>query len=86
MRPTDTTALEGTTVTVGCQGQAEDIPVSTWYRINSQGRRALMPGSFNDIEVTSNGQLVIQVKRVNYCSQVTAVKKEQFRNHIYLNA
>ena len=61
MRPTDTAALEGMTITVGCQGQAEDIPVSTWYRIDSQGKRALMPGSFNDIEVTSNGQLVIQV-------------------------
>ena len=82
MRATDTVALEGTTVSVGCKGQAEDIPVSTWYRIDSQGRRVLLPASFNDIEVTSNGQLVIQVKRMNYCSQVTAVKKEKFRNHI----
>ena len=61
VRPSDTAALEGTTVTIGCQGQGQDLPVSTWYRIDSQGRRALMPGSFNDIEVTNNGQLIIQV-------------------------
>ena len=60
-RPSDTAALEGSTVTIGCRGQGQDPPTLTWYRLNSQGRRQLLPGSFTDIEVTSTGQLVIQV-------------------------
>ena len=60
-RPSDTTVQEGSTVNIRCEGQGQVKPVSTWYSIGNQGQRALMPGSFTDVEITSSGRLIIQV-------------------------
>ena len=70
VRPADTTVLEGSTVVIRCEGQGKTKPVSTWYSIDDQGQRVLMPGSFNDVEVSSDGRFIIRV-----CSSGSKVYK-----------
>ena len=61
VRPADKTVLEGSTVVIRCEGQGQAKPVSTWYSIDDQGQRVLMLGSFNDVEVSSDGRFIIRV-------------------------